>query len=1604
MSFKSPFDIPELASLIASYITKKSDLARCARVSHSLHDICIPILWKSMYSYNLDARKDPDGNAAGSRMDLVRYGKHSLIEELTVSHKVSDADMEMVVENCTGLKALNFEESHVTAENIAVLIPGDPSQAQDIDSGDRSTRCKTRFPYHLESLSFKQCWKLTGSSWLETVSLLGPQLKRLSLDNLKGITDQDMIKVVRRCPNLVELQLRGIEITDEFLSSFAQEFHPSGSTSTPGRHRQQLENLNLKMVEGVSSKGLLPVVKACRSTLKSLSARFLNDVNDKVLFALVADPTDENAAEGLKVEPSFTPQANALDHSNDKTPIMQHRFSPNTVLTEICLSDPSPPTDEGFKVLFRFATEMVSMKLDIFGGIADGALMVLAETYRNRMKTLGLGVPAAWKEHVLADERVHAMARDEASANGSKRPWACSRLRDLNMSGMDLEATPQDLEVIDDDPHGFEAASRAHYREELAESLRFPLAMDSYPQEDDFDESENYDYMTKPQDEYDYDGNQVRSNTPRQRAILQEFYSKLGQLSQLRTLNMSYGQYRVRVKDGLEFVLPGLQQNLTSWKVDMENRYQMGKAEVEFFGKHFGYGEDFSVEKNDGQDQLEGKTRKARLEHLVLDAEAVRHVRCEVKDWATRQGFDLELAYRSSASESMSSKSPFDIPELAYLIVSHISENSDLARCARVSHSLHDICIPILWRTICLSSAAAMKIWHRDKGFRMGLIRYSKLCPIEQLLLTHTFVQDGDMELIAENCTRLKTLDLTATNVTAETLRVLIHSDPNRTRDSGASEGAKKRKIRVGTSTKRTRGSGGQQHADDDDEVEFEDEGESGKDGLDQASSVEMNRYPELTETETEREPDSQYESVGIEHSTATESEQDSNLPTGPISVKSRASALLERPIPLHRSAGTARPVKFKGIKTRFPFFLESLTLKRCPNLAGPSCLEVVSLLGPQLKRLVLNHVSDITDQDMIKFVKHCPNLVELQLRGTEITDEFLSSFAREFLPSNTSFSNPSRPRKCLENLNLDMTSASSTGLLPMIKACRPGLNTLSMHHLHGVADDVLFALFEDPTNKDATEVSIAGPYLTAQALALGIANDHVPITTHRFSPNTVLTDIHLAFCSLITDAGFEILFRFATELVSVDLSGCELKDDTLMVLAETYRNRMKALGLGIPAAWREHVLAVKGRARAMDPSITVEENHQDIDTHTTTTNTATSGSSTSSSDLDSKVFTTGRVPGGLRKLLLPHCKHLSNRGARAILRSCVGLEVLDIGNCIGLTLEIFHGPWASLGITDLHMEGMALQVSPPVDLGFVEVEEVMERKEQLLEENLEWFRRFPSPRWMSPYPPEEDFDEDGHYDHVVIPIVVRPAASDVSSDEIEDDDDGDRDEGHDSDVQGDEEDANRAPDSIVGSDDDDDDDDDDTWGGYDRQREDRRKEAQRRPVPSELRRNTPRQRGILRAFYSKLGQLSQLQILNMTNCNFRLRVKDGLELVLPALQQNLVEWRLNLIPSYRLQNSELEFFGKHFGYGLDFKADEHQEEEDELFGKHFGYDKNQEEEEEEEEEHQVQEQRKELQTRTGKLRVLLLEATSVDHVNPKVVHWAGQQGFHLNFEDGLDW
>ncbi|KAF9558242.1 hypothetical protein EC968_007206 [Mortierella alpina] len=211
---------------------------------------------------------------------------------------------------------------------------------------------------------------------------------------------------------------------------------------------------------------------------------------------------------------------------------------------------------------------------------------------------------------------------------------------------MALEITPKEPEHfadedLENDRDGTQTELTVLCPEEHAEALRFPLTMAPYPQEDDYDETGCYDHMAV---EYVYYGNVRRRNkrnSPRQRAILRQFYYKLGELSQLQFLNMTYCKFRVRVKDGLEFVLPGLQQNLIQWKLDLEGGNSMGKSELGFFCKHFGYGHDITIAKD--QDQLEGKTRRAQLQELILNEIGLRDVSFEELDWATRQGFRVSL-------------------------------------------------------------------------------------------------------------------------------------------------------------------------------------------------------------------------------------------------------------------------------------------------------------------------------------------------------------------------------------------------------------------------------------------------------------------------------------------------------------------------------------------------------------------------------------------------------------------------------------------------------------------------------------------------------------------------------------------------------------------------------------------------------------------------------------------------------------------------------------------------------------------------------------------------------------------------------------------------
>lgn len=93
------------------------------------------------------------------------------------------------------------------------------------------------------------------------------------------------------------------------------------------------------------------------------------------------------------------------------------------------------------------------------------------------------------------------------------------------------------------------------------------------------------------------------------------------------------------------------------------------------------------------------------------------------------------------------------------------------------------------------------------------------------------------------------------------------------------------------------------------------------------------------------------------------------------------------------------------------------------------------------------------------------------------------------------------------------------------------------MHELVA-GDDVLLALVDDPVQNNGNGVVMAETYMST---ALEHATRSAPLTAYRFSPNTVLTTIELPECFLLSNAGFQVLFRFAAELSSISLKGCEL-------------------------------------------------------------------------------------------------------------------------------------------------------------------------------------------------------------------------------------------------------------------------------------------------------------------------------------------------------------------------------------------------------------------------------------------------------------------------------
>ncbi|KAI1309977.1 hypothetical protein EDD11_003926 [Mortierella claussenii] len=861
----------------------------------------------------------------------------------------------------------------------------------------------------------------------------------------------------------------------------------------------------------------------------------------------------------------------------------------------------------------------------------------------------------------------------------------------------------------------------------------------------------------------------------------------------------------------------------------------------------------------------------------------------------------------ASATTAQPRTSPLEILELLALVLGYLP-SPQLAVTCQVSRLFHSVGIPELWHTVVLVGEEADEIWHHDKGFRMGLMRYGAF--VERLFLVDTYVQDGDMELIAENCTRLKYLDLTRTNVTADTLRVLIHSDPYNT----LSQSGKKRTRTQATSRKGKRQAGvegeGWEEGEDDDNSEMEE--------VSNANEW-MLRYRYLTETETEYETDYHpLESTSVPPDSATESEQEQPgqppLVTGPVlphqaNTRPQPRRFPMQPIsslatPARRRAGTTRPNKFKGTKTQFPFYLEKLALNRCTKMTGKACLAVVSLLGPQLKALSLNHITDLEDKDLIQALKHCSNLSSIGLKGSEITDIFLKAVAaQEGLLTG------------LETLDVNMTAVTDDGLVPLIRACRSTLQSLHCDDNHNVTNKILLAFVEDPA-----AVKVHAEKLPA------IKRAPAQIPALQTLPNRVLKEIQMENCSKVTDEGFEALFKHASELEKVMLNECRVGDKALMALAQSYRERMERLGYGIPSAWLEHERGVRnegdilkdlniksvasrgrggstaserGRGRGKVKVAAAKNNEQGKEDVEAETKGLSNTSTSTFYEATRKVFAGGPVEGGLQFLSLKNCPNVSNKGMRTIVRSCVGLRELNVAGNQRVTLELFRGPWASLRLQDLNLQGTKLNVMTVAakTIGT-----------DLLEERIEEARCPLAP--LAPFNQKEDGRNDMDYeDHIVIDLMRA------------------------------------AP---IGA--------------------------------ARARKELPGQKLTLREFWSKLGKMPHLMKLDISGGDYRIRLKDGLGLTVPALQQNLLSWSIMRYRGYYMGNAELAWFGKHFGYGFDFTADE-------------GL---------------LKRQRQQIKDGTAKKVACLQELNVYDYVlegiDPDIYEWVLEQDMGLEMADDFDY
>ncbi|KAG0297832.1 hypothetical protein BGZ98_000418 [Dissophora globulifera] len=649
----SPLDLLEILERVATYL-EPNDLVRACQVSALFHSACTPHIWHSVTLVgNRAIRVWHKGK--GFRQGLIHYGPFVRELRLNDTH-IRNRDVEFMAVNCTRLKSLDLSYTDITVGSLKTLLHSDPYRTlsastdnpEDSDTVDANTRMeqyrrilathtnrdqesgiKTKFPFHLEELIFVNCELLSGPTLFPVTALLGPQLRHLSVDRIADIGDSsDFIRLLKHCPNLTRLNLVGTDANDAFLAALA------GATKELAPRAIEALYLNRAPVSAV---GLTPLVKISRDKLERLSCPN-NDIDDDVIYAFIEDAKELS-----------------------KAPRPVKSFVRNDVLSILGLSRSVNITHKALLELFRHTTALTMVELDGVD-IRDDALEALAAANRNRMERLGLGIPEAWIQHEqgavkllarrqkgveqplapaapakrkrydgawvpgglqalslknclgVTNQGIRAIARScpmlwGLNLNGCKSvsmrvfrgPWICNKMQDLNISGINLR---------------IQIKTKSMLLEEVTEDERFPmpLLLKAHPS-DDFRDDGHYDYMALPIDfseENKISNMDITRNDGETRRTLNEFYRKLGQFDQLIRLNMAKSDYRIRVKDGLDLVLPALTKNLKWWNIYRPSGHTLQNVELEWFGKHFGYGLDFTRngDELDRQPRIEDEYQK----------------------------------------------------------------------------------------------------------------------------------------------------------------------------------------------------------------------------------------------------------------------------------------------------------------------------------------------------------------------------------------------------------------------------------------------------------------------------------------------------------------------------------------------------------------------------------------------------------------------------------------------------------------------------------------------------------------------------------------------------------------------------------------------------------------------------------------------------------------------------------------------------------------------------------------------------------------------------------------------------------------------------------